>query len=444
MLAEKSNQQTQLDKQHLLVPQLKHMKYCLVILAAITTTCLSAQKKITKAPAIERSFLEDLLSEDATLKPFMQQAKTLNIQIIYTKIDRDSKNQPQFTDYQFRTNSYQYFYPASTVKMPIAFLALEKLNNLKAKGLNKFTAMITDSSSEKQSMVFTHPSAENSVPSIAHYIKQIFLVSDNDAFNRLYEFLGQQYIQEHLKKKGYKDVIIRHRLQVPLSVEQNKLTNAISFRDTSGNSIYEQAAQYSEAKFEQLDVRLGKGYYKGDKLVKEPFDFSLKNRVYLQDLHNVLRSVLFPEVYSSKHQFNLNKEDYNFLLHWMSAYPRESKFPNYDSVNYWDAYCKFLLFGSEKKEIPNHIRIFNKVGDAYGFLTDVAYVVDFKNKVEFMLSATISCNSDGIYNDDKYDYETIGYPFMKRLGEVIYSYELKRERQQVPNLTKFNINYQQQ
>jgi len=31
--------------------------------------------------------------------------------------------------------------------------------------------------------------------------------------------------------------------------------------------------------------------------------------------------------------------------------------------------------------------VFNKPGWTYGFLTDVAYVVDFKNKVEFMLSA---------------------------------------------------------
>ena len=29
-------------------------------------------------------------------------------------------------------------------------------------------------------------------------------------------------------------------------------------------------------------------------------------------------------------------------------------------------------------------------------------------------------NKDEILNDDKYDYDTIGLPFMKRLGEIIY------------------------
>jgi len=57
------------------------------------------------------------------------------------------------------------------------------------------------------------------------------------------------------------------------------------------------------------------------------------------------------------------------------------------------------------------------------------------------LSATISCNSDGIYNDDKYDYDTVGYPFMQHLGEVILKYEQTRKRKYPPNLTKFALSY---
>ena len=45
-------------------------------------------------------------------------------------------------------------------------------------------------------------------PTIAHYIKKILLVSDNDAFNRLYEFLGQQYINTTLHQMGYTEVQI--------------------------------------------------------------------------------------------------------------------------------------------------------------------------------------------------------------------------------------------
>ncbi len=89
----------------------------------------------------------------------------------------------------------------------------------------------------------------------------------------------------------------------------------------------------------------------------------------------------------------------------------------------------------------NNIRIFNKEGDAYGFLNDIAYVADFENKIEFMLSCTILCNTDGIFNDDKYDYETIGFPFMKKLGQLIYNYEKQRPRKHLPDLSRFVIDY---
>ncbi len=62
-----------------------------------------------------------------------------------------------------------------------------------------------------------------------------------------------------------------------------------------------------------------------------------------------------------------------------------------------------------------------------------------KNKTEFMLSATILCNSDGIFNDDKYDYNKVGLPFMKKLGMLIYNYELKRPRKHLPDLTEFSF-----
>jgi hypothetical protein len=46
-----------------------------------------------------------------------------------------------------------------------------------------------------------------------------------------------------------------------------------------------------------------------------------------------------------------------------------------------------------------------------------------------MLTATVYVNSDGILNDDKYDYDSIGYPFMYQLGQTIYNYELQRNRE---------------
>ena len=415
------------------------MRYILLLLCFHTMPAFAQNKKPAKKDA---NFLEQLmLSKPEQFQSIINQKDSLRVQIVYTKIDRDKKNNPKFTDYTYNLNNNTYFYPASTVKMPIAFLALEKLNGLKQYGIDMNTLMVTDSNFTGQDKVYTNPTAKDSRATIANYIKQIFLVSDNDAFNRLYEFLGQAYIQQKLTDKGFGDAIIRHRLQISLSLEQNKATNPISFYDTSGKLLYHQDGQFSNAIYSNLNAAIGKGYYKGNKLVNEPFIFNEKNRVYLQDLHHILQSILFHESIPQKQQFNLSQTDYDFVKHWMSAYPRESTYPNYDTANHWDAYCKFLLFGSEKGSLPANIRVFNKAGDAYGFLTDVTYVIDTDKKIEFMLSATLLCNSDGIFNDDKYDYETVGFPFMKNLGHLIYQFELQRNRKNIPNLHSFTINY---
>jgi hypothetical protein len=92
--------------------------------------------------------------------------------------------------------------------------------------------------------------------------------------------------------------------------------------------------------------------------------------------------------------------------------------------------------------MPPHVRVFNKVGWAYGFLTDVSYVVDFKNGVEFMLAATLYVNSDGVLNDDKYDYDAAGYPFLYQLGQTVYQFELTRRRRFKPDLSRFQIQYE--
>ena len=176
----------------------------------------------------------------------------------------------------------------------------------------------------------------------------------------------------------------------------------------------------------------GVAYMDGDgTIIPEPFDFRYKNFVSLQDLHDILKAVMFPDATPPERRFNLTAKDYRFLWKYMSLLPRESDYPRYQE---WDSYVKFFLFGDSKDSIPDHIRIFNKVGDAYGFLTDVAYVVDFKNKVEFLLAANIHVNKNQTYNDGEYEYDEIGFPVLARLGRMVYEYELEREREYTPHL----------
>jgi len=314
------------------------------------------------------------------------------------------------------------------------------LNNLEIDGLNKYTPLKIDSARRGQSCVAADTTSETGLPSIANYVKKIFLVSDNDAYNRLYEFVGQKDINSGLYEKGFNDVRIVHRFIGGLSAEDNRYTNPFVFYNKE-KVIYRQPEYYNAESypFELNKLIKGVGYLDSrDSLINKPFDFSGKNYISLETLTEILKSVIFPETRDSGTRFNLTDDDYNLLYNYMSMYPRESKRPGYDSTHN-DSYVKYFMSNDSLKQIDKKFRIFNKVGLAYGYLTDVSYIVDYENKVEFMLSAVIHVNKNGIYNDGIYEYNEIGRPFMANLGKVIYGYELSRSKKYLPDLSKYKI-----
>ncbi len=400
--------------------------------------------KTEKSAKSPNDFLEDLLrSHPQYFESILKNSKEQNVQIIYTQVNRDKYGVPDFSNHYFNLLADKYFYPASTVKLPIVLLALQKMQELKDKNINRNTTMLTGTAFSGQTSVYNDPTTIDGKPSIAHYIKKILMVSDNDAYNRLYEFIGQEYINSEMKKKGYANVQILHRLDIFLTEEENRSTNPIKLYGAGNQLLFEQAAQKSTFKYTERKDSLGNGFYRRGKLINAPMEFSKKNRLPLEDLHKILISLVFPDKVKPAERFNISEDDRKFVLKYMSQYPTESTYPPYaaDTTNYWPAYCKFLLFGAERGKLPQDIRIFNKVGDAYGHMIDAAYIVDFKNKIEFFVSAIIYCNSDGILNDDKYDYDLVGKPFLKNLGKVIYDYELKRNYKRRPDLSSLLFTY---
>lgn len=403
----------------------------------------AAPATVPPPPAGKTSpFLDELLRKnDRLFNEVTSHPEQYQVQIIYTEINRDRNNKPSFTDHFYNVNSRHYFYPASVVKMPVAFLALQKINELKQKGIaiDMNTAMITETARNAQTPVYNEPTAADAQPTVAQYIRKIFLVSDNDAFNRLYEFLGPEYIYTQLNKRGFSSAEIIHRLSISLSAEENRHTNPIKFFNAAGELVYEQPAQYFSKKLPLRNDKRGVGYMSGGKLVNTPFDFSTKNRLSLEDMHGIMRLVMFPQQAPENQRFNLTEEDYRFLRVCMSQFPRESASPAYPGIA--DNYLKFNLTGGEPKNFPPGLRIFNKSGEAYGYLTDITYIADFENHIEFMLSATIHVNKDGIFNDDQYEYKTIGLPFLNNLGKVIYDHEKARKRNHKPDLSAFQFSY---
>lgn len=410
------------------------------LLFASLFLCIVAQKLFAQLPAPFNRILNSI--QDPVTKKVLESPDIYRYQIVYTQINRDKNGTPHFTNYTLQASPEKYFNPASMVKMPLAFLSMEKLNELKTTGVNKFTSMQYDSSYERQVAMYADSSAENKKPSIAHFIKRAFLISENDPYNRMYQFVGQGEANRKLQDKGYHSARITRQF-MGFTEDQNRHTNGIRFVDESGATILQIAPQYNKDSFEFGAPKLiGDAHWNSkDELIQVPYDFTKHNNIALVDMQKMLQSVLFPASVSAASRFNISEADRLFLLQYLSQYPSETNYPKYDTTTFYDSYVKFF-FQDNTHQIPKHIRVFNKVGWAYGFMTDVSYVLDTKNNIDYMLSATIYVNSDGVVNDSKYDEATVGFPFFKNVGDAFYQYELKRPRANQPRLLNQVVQYE--
>ena len=361
------------------------------------------------------------------------------LQIAYTQIDRNRDQKPIFTLHTFNVNNKKYFYPASTVKLPAAVLALDKLRRYESLSIDKDTKLTIASDKKWMSSIVNDSSSENGNATIAQFIKQIFVISDNDAFNRLYEFLGQDYFNQRMWDLGYSDIRVRHRLSTPLTSEQNKYTNSFSFF-IKDKEMLNQPMQFSTLPLSINSTKnlIGKSYIQNGELMDSPMNFSGKNFFNISEQHFFLQQIMFPRDINKDKKLYLTTEDYDFLYEWMSKLPRESAHPFYSNYDkYFDSYCKFFMFGDQNEKIPDHIRIYNKVGMAYGFLIDNAYIVDIKNNIEFFLTVSVYSNENQTLNDDQYGYDELTLPFLADFGEKVYNYEISRKRSIVPDLSRF-------
>ena len=393
-----------------------------------------------KSTPKDSSLLDSLLHANPQLAQVLAHPDTYELQIIYTQINRDAQNHPAFTPHTFHLNPRQYFNPASLVKLPVAVLSLEKLNQLNKLGVTRRTIVAIGAAYRCQTPVrFAAPADSDQAATIGNYIKRMLLVSDNLAYNRLYEFLGQRPLNDRLAQLGYPNVRITRRF-APCDTAANRYTNPISFHTRQGDTLYKEPAKINPIPYSSPLGRVlkGRAHQAGGRIIPEPYDFTTANHLPLADITTLLQSVLFPNSLSANQRFNLTPTDYAFLRRYLHATPNQSGFNPYSPARYFDAYKKYLYYG-RRPAAPRQssLHIYNIVGMSHGYLADAAYFADSLHRSEFMLSAVLYVNRDGIINDGAYEYDSIGLPFLAQLGISIQQYEAQRPRLFRPDLSEF-------
>jgi hypothetical protein len=419
-----------MPNKYYLIPIFNAINFQQMIKAASILFCMFSLQAM--AQKTDTLFLEKLMrSKPELFSTILDHPQKHQVQILYTQVIRNKNQKPAFKSYSYNLDDQHYFYPASTVKLAAVVFALEKIHELKIKGLSAKSIMITDSSYLGQTKVYKDTTAQNGLPTIEHYIKKILLTSDNDAFNRLFEFIGRAEINEKLHKYGLNKSRILNRLAIGDAGETSKHTNPIRFYKGE-KLIYSQHEQYDSKEYPLTlsNTIMGKAYIDSNEhQVNKPFNLENKNAFPISDQQALMKKLIMPEAYPAKERFNLSPEDYKLIYTYMCMLPTESDYPKYDPKDFWPTYSKMLYYGREKDAVINpELKIYNKYGDSYGFIIDNAYFKDSKNQVEFFLTAVVQSNEDEVYNDGIYEYESICYPFMKNLGQMLYNQELERHK----------------
>lgn len=96
-----------------------------VLLILATNFAAQAQRGGNPLPRL-------LQADTARFGRVLRNPAAYRLQVLYTQINRDAQGRPHFRTFRYGAAERQYFYPASTVKLPAAVLALAKLRRLRA------------------------------------------------------------------------------------------------------------------------------------------------------------------------------------------------------------------------------------------------------------------------------------------------------------------------
>ena len=157
-------------------------KYFLALFSLLLLSCNSTNNPI-------ESIIKKRVPQ---LKPIYKNQENHNLQILYTKVVRDSSGAPTFIEYDYKVDNNFYFYPASTMKLPIVALTLQKINELRNTGIN-----ITVESK----ILLLNADQITTETTFKDLIAKVFLVSDNSASNILINFLGYNYFNKQMREK---------------------------------------------------------------------------------------------------------------------------------------------------------------------------------------------------------------------------------------------------
>lgn len=341
---------------------------------------------------------------------------TRAVQLRWVRIARDADGHLRTRTRDFGLAPRRWFPAASVAKLPMALLMAEAVQ---AAGGDPDTVLALDAPPATGEWG-DEPLAEP----FARGLRRTFTVSENRPFNRWYELLGGDHVHTRLAALGYPHARLIARLGSP-DPEANRRTGGGALLGADGRVLARCAPATAAARRFPFGTALrGEGWLGDDGvLVPRPHDFSHANFLPLADSLRMLQAFLAPESVPPAQRWRIDGALRDRLLRMLALRPRESEDPVYPEAAHPDGVARWFFVGDGTQRYPEALTVFGKSGMAYGSLSEVAWVVDRASGAECLLAASVLCNADGIYNDDRYEYDSVGLPFLAAWSRAVLDCE---------------------
>lgn len=355
----------------------------------------------------------------------MDDPEAHRVQVLVSEVVEGDDGQPALRRRGYRVDA-EYFYPASSIKIAACVAALLEVQRWRedfgpdATVDTPLALLRADGSAEERD----ESNVVDGAVTVRQEIRKVCLVSDNPGFNRLFDLVGRDALNQTMWDAGLPSFRLRHQLIGGGPNERRgdpQTTPRIEVRTDDGVHTIPPRTAEIELETQRPDAayRFGQAYIAGGQRHDGPFDFTQRNEVALADLHDLLIMIARPDIDLDKPGLPLTDEHRALLAEAMSQDPLTSANPVYPSPPHEPGFAESWPLAGVKRVVDGgQVRETQKGGLAYGFVIENAYYVDENTGRAFFLTATIYHNPNATFNDNVYGYD-FSRAFLTDLGEAV-------------------------
>lgn len=359
--------------------------------------------------------LEPLLRTDSEIAALIDEGSRRRLQVLAAYPTKTKDGRVTLRRSGLRLDA-EYFYPASSVKLFAAYAAIEKLDEMSEDAPVPLTTAVPiryDVGEGRARSVVTVPLKKD--------LDAALIISDNDSYDRLFEFVGKEELSDRLTNLGLKrTVLVQHLGKAAKSrATFEPLIELLVPPHPPISVSHRLGIEMPTAPL--AAVKLGKAYVddRGRK-VEGPMDFSKKNATTLGDLQDMLVAIARPELYDRLPPGKLRSpKARQEVLETLGRLPSEYEGTWRGHANAKDAFLKPLNVGLGAAFPEEKVKVYGKSGRAYGFSVENVYIKSQRTGRGFFLACALYANDNDTLNDDGYEYISVGTPFLARMGVIL-------------------------